>query len=217
MIKILDENVAYVRIADLTATRVMSEVKELLTNLPRRARSIIIDLRDNGGGAISNCVGLANAFLDKPGQVIVSTIDSNGYLNKQLSTGNCIVPQIPIFILINEGTRAGSLILAAALQENGRATVIGEQSKSNDLIQALNKLDDGTAIQVSYARWLTPGEHSVRRDGVRPDIVVHVTAGERFFRKGPWWYQEAFMDVNALRDKQLIWAVKLAKQLSQKP
>lgn len=206
----LNDGITYLRIPDLTPRLLTDHVRAMLAGARPLPKCLIIDLRNNLGGSLANCSGLPSLFLS-PGHEIFSTVEVDGYKKTWSGAGNGILAGTPIFVLMNRSTYAGALIIVAALQDNGRATVVGERSYSSDLVQSLQRLDDGTAIRVSNARWLTPADQSVRRSGVTPNILIPVSAHESQRGYGPWFKVKTQFDVRDLKDKQLLECLKLAR------
>src|SRR5205823_1467148 len=124
---------------------------------------------NNPGGLLSNAIEIANMFLDRG--VIVSTIDSDGYKQSQLSARNPVSKQ-PLVVLINSGSASASEILSGALRDNSRAKLVGQKSFGKGLVQAINKLDDGSGINVTIAKYLTPNDTDIHKVGIIPDFDV---------------------------------------------
>jgi len=110
-------------------------------------------------------------FLDKG--IIVSTIDFEGYKNSQPVSGNPVTHQ-PLVVLINSGSASASEILSGALRDNGRAKLVGQKSFGKGLVQAINKLKDGSGINVTIAQYLTPNDTNINKVGIVPDYKVEL-------------------------------------------
>ena len=150
----------------------------------RNKDGIILDLRSNPGGLLTNAIFIADMLLD--GQVIVSTVDRDGYKETQRSTSKVVTRQ-PIVVLINGGSASASEILSGALKDNGRATIVGKKSFGKGLVQEINKLPGGSAMHITIQKYLTPNGTDINKKGIEPDVEVEITAE----------------DVKAERDPQL--------------
>lgn len=136
----------------------------------RGARGLIIDVRGNPGGLLNETAQTADMFLDKG--IIVTQIDRLGTERTINARAGNEITTVPIVVVQDEFSASGSELLAAALQENGRATVIGSRSFGKGTVNHARELSNGGAVYVSIARWLTPARHQIEGQGVRPDIEI---------------------------------------------
>jgi len=168
-------DVAYFRIRSFTA-RTPQEVQDQVDAANAAgARGIIIDLRGNPGGLLVETAQTADMFLD--GGRIVTQVNRDGS-EQSIDARPGEVTDLPIVIVQDEFSASGSELLAAALQENGRATVIGSRSFGKGTVNHARELSNGGAVYVSIARWLTPDRNQIEGDGVRPDIEIALTADD---------------------------------------
>lgn len=208
----LTGNLGYIRLDSFISSKANEEMRRALKDLSG-ASGIILDLRNNPGGLLSNAIEIANMFLDRG--IIVSTIDADGYKTSQMSTHNPVTHQ-PLVILINGGSASASEILSGALRDNGRAKLVGEKSFGKGLVQAINKLDDGSGINVTIAKYLTPNDTDIHKTGIVPDFEVKLKEDEFKAGKGPWWFDPSFKDFKRSpadgKDIQLLKAEEVLKQ-----
>jgi carboxyl-terminal processing protease len=149
----------------------MAEVREALTGFKEQPiKGIIVDLRFNGGGYLEGSVELVSMFLKKGTVVTVERRDEKPLVHE--AYGSPIYPDIPLVILINQGTASTSEITAGALQDWGRATVVGMESYGKGTVQEIIDLPGGAGLRVTVARWLTPKGRNLAKEGVEPDIVI---------------------------------------------
>ena len=144
--------------------------------LEQGADQIIFDLRDNPGGYIDAAQRIASQFVDEG---LIFTQESAGDdVREWASTGDGVAtdPDLPVAVLINGGSASASEIVAAALQETGRATVIGEPSFGKNTVQVWGRLENDGGVRITISRWFTPGHNSVAPDGIQPDIDAARTA-----------------------------------------
>lgn len=181
--QMLDSDVGYVRLSSFISQKADREVAESIAKLPG-ARAIILDLRDNPGGLLNNAITISNMFL-KNG-VVVSTVDRDGYKKSEASTGHPIC-DLPIAILINKGSASASEITSGALKDNGRALLVGEKTFGKGLVQGINRLEDGSGVNITIARYLTPNDTDINKKGIEPDLEVKLEKKDIEEHRGPWW------------------------------
>lgn len=172
--KMLDNNIAYVDInqfGEQTTGELSAVLDELLAQNPQ---GIIIDLRNNPGGYLQTSVEVASEFIDEG--VILYEQYGDGNRDAYNALGNGRATEFPIVVLINEGSASASEILAGALQDYERATLVGVQSYGKGSVQQWVPLsDDQGAARVTIARWLTPDERLIDGIGLTPDFIVELT------------------------------------------
>jgi len=209
--ELLPGNIGYIRLDSFISSKANQEMRKSLQKLSN-ADGLIIDLRNNPGGLLANAIDIANMFLDKG--VIVSTIDAEGYKNSQMSTNSPVTKQ-PMVVLINGGSASASEILSGALRDNGRAKLVGQKSFGKGLVQAINKLEDGSGINVTIARYLTPNDTDIHKVGIVPDYKVDLKDDDITKGKGPWWIDVTFQNFKRSptdgKDIQLNKAIEVMK------
>lgn len=167
----LDKNVGYIRLSSFLNQSASKEIMEALTSMEDKD-GYILDLRSNPGGLLTNALYISDMFLD--GGTIVSTVDRDGYKETQKSSHKTITNK-PLVVLINGGSASASEILSGALQDNGRAILIGEKSFGKGLVQEINKLSGGSGINITTQKYLTPNGTDIHKKGIAPDFEVKNT------------------------------------------
>ncbi len=207
----LPGNLGYLGLDNFSSVDTVEQVRTAVRKL-HDCDALILDLRRNPGGLLMNAFAVADLFLDDRKQCIYNFIDRNGYVLPKRASGNQITQQM-LVLLIDKGTAEGAEILTAALQDNGRATVLGERTCGDfaGLIQAVNRFDDGSEIDISVARWLTPNQKELTSKGISPDIEVALSARDRMEGKGPWFLETFKLDPKELKDKQLLRAISFLR------
>ncbi len=135
----------------------------------------MFDLRDNPGGYIDAAQQIASQFIDDG---LIFTQESAGNdIREYASTGEGIATDrdLPVVVLINPGSASASEIVAAALQETDRATLIGEPTFGKNTVQVWGRLENDAGVRITISRWFTPQHNSVAPDGLQPDIAVSRT------------------------------------------
>ena len=173
--KLLKNDIAYVDI-NTFGERTTQELRDTLDSLlQQKPKGIIIDLRNNPGGYLTTAVEVASEFIDDG--VILYEQYGDGSRDKHEALGNARATGIPIVVLINEGSASASEILAGALQDYGRAKLVGVQSYGKGSVQNWVPLSNNQgAARVTIAKWLTPKERAIDHVGLTPDVIVEMTA-----------------------------------------
>jgi carboxyl-terminal processing protease len=156
----------------------INEVEDAARNLQKEnIEGLILDLRFNGGGFLDGSDELCSLFMKK-GKVVTVERRNAEPVHHYVS-GSPIAPNLPLVILINEGSASASEIVAGALQDHKRATVIGKQSFGKGTVQEVIDLPGGSSLRVTIAKWLTPDGRDIGKEGVTPDIEIEITAEDR--------------------------------------
>jgi carboxyl-terminal processing protease len=172
--KMLEDGLAYIDIntfGEKTTQELRAALDELLRQNPR---GMIIDLRNNPGGYLSTAVEVSSEFIDDG--VILFEEYGDGRRDEHKALGNGDATEIPLVVLINEGSASASEILAGALQDYERATLVGAKSFGKGSVQNWVPLSNNQgAARVTIARWLTPDERLIDHIGLMPDVVIEMT------------------------------------------
>ncbi len=170
--ELLDGGIGYIRLTTFTdrATGVFRE--ELGALLERGASSIVLDLRGNPGGFITTARGIASQFV--PAGELLFTVESDGNVQRWESESGGLAQSdaIPVVVLVDRGSASASEIVAGALQDTGRATILGERTFGKNTVQIWNDLPNGGGLRITTDRWFTPDHNSAAPDGITPDVVV---------------------------------------------
>lgn len=159
---LLDKNTGYIKINRFAETT-YAEFKSGLAKLKQKGiQSLIIDLRDNGGGYMEEAVAIADEFL-KDKQLIVFTKNKNGDTEKTYATRSGSFEDGKVSVLINENSASASEILAGAIQDNDRGNIIGRRSFGKGLVQREMDFNDGSAVRLTVARYYTPTGRSIQK------------------------------------------------------
>lgn len=172
--ELLDGQVGYIHLY-LFSTNSAAEFDAALESLlDQGATSLIVDLRSNSGGFVETAVEIASAFI--PSGTVLIEEWGDGTRNEYLVNEEPIDVDIPMVVLVDGGSASASEILAGALQDHERATLIGTTTFGKGLIQNwIPLINDSGAVRVTIARWLTPKEQQIQGNGLTPDIIVEFT------------------------------------------
>ena len=170
--EVLENNIGYIEFSsfdDGTAEEFKMKFKELQG---KGIKSLIIDLRNNGGGIVDEALEIANYILDKD-SVILYEVDKNNNETVEKTTDDPII-NMPIVILTNENTASSSEILAGALKDHKKATIVGEKTYGKGVIQRLLTLPDGSGLKITSEKYLTPNRTEINKIGIEPDETVEL-------------------------------------------
>jgi carboxyl-terminal processing protease len=141
----------------------------------KKAKGLIIDLRNNPGGYLQTSIDIASKLLPK-GKVVVIEESQDKSQKKMYSRGGDLGSQIETVVLINEGSASASEILAGALKDNrDNVTLVGKKSFGKGSVQEFIELSQGTAAKITVARWLTPSGRQINEEGIQPDREVELS------------------------------------------
>jgi len=173
--KMLDGGIAYVQVTTF-GENTTSELKATLTTLmAQNPKGLVLDLRNNGGGYLQTAVEVASEFLPKD-QIVLYEQYGNGQRDSYKTLGGGLAVDIPMVVLINEGSASASEILAGALQDYGRATLVGVVSYGKGSVQIWTPLsNDQGAVRITIAKWLTPKERTIHQIGLTPEVYVTIS------------------------------------------
>ncbi len=160
---LLDKKTGYIPLLQFNETAAQ-EVTDAVRRLQKEgARGMVIDLRGNGGGIVSEAIAISNLFL-QPGLEIASVRGREGPPERYTAKGQPLAPTIPVVVLIDQYTASASEIVAGALQDHDRALVVGTTSFGKGLVQSLYSLDGGWALKLTTAKWYTPSGRSIQKE-----------------------------------------------------
>jgi carboxyl-terminal processing protease len=158
-----DGGVGYISLNPVSETSATELQNEIAAMKKKGMKSMLLDLRNNPGGLLDQGVKVADLFLD-PGQEIVSTRGrSRGATRQFFDSDAQLDPNLPIVVMVSEGTASAAEIIAGALQDHDRALVVGTPSFGKGLVQTLYPLGESTALKLTTARWFTPSGRTIQR------------------------------------------------------
>jgi carboxyl-terminal processing protease len=201
--KTLDSNIAYIKLNTFESLAAAREFEKALRQV-REAEGLIVDLRGNGGGLLQNAIDIGSMFIDHG--IIVQTVDREGRREQIESTGR-VLWRKPTVVLINEASASASEILAGALRDNNVATLVGTKSFGKASVQNVRRLNDGSALLVTIAKYLTPSGEDINKKGIMPDVEVLVPTAEAEAEPLPEELEEEKEDI------QLEKAIEVMKSL----
>lgn len=170
--KKLDNNIGYIEFTSFdenTADEFKKKFEELQS---QGISSLIVDLRNNGGGIVDEALKIADYFTDK-NSVLLYEVDKDGKEEVKKAQSNPII-NMPVILLTNENTASSSEILAGALKDLGKAKIVGTKTYGKGVIQQILTLPDGSGIKVTTDKYLTPNKTEINKVGIEPDEKVEL-------------------------------------------
>jgi carboxyl-terminal processing protease len=193
--KMLDDRIGYIQLStfgDTTTEDLRNALEDLRVESPT---GLILDLRNNGGGSLQTAIEVASEFVGDG--VIMYEEYGDGSRDTYNAIKGGLATEIPLVVLINEGSASASEIVAGAIQDADRGKLVGVTSFGKGSVQTWVPLkDDQGGVRVTIARWLTPDGRTIHETGLEPDVVVELTEE----------------DIEAERDPQLDKAIELLKE-----
>lgn len=187
----MKDQIAYLEINHFnedTSERVNRAINEILVKNPK---GLILDLRNNPGGFLNTAVEIGGEWIEN-GVIVIEQLQ-DGRRKEHKSSGLARLQNLKTVVLVNEGSASASEILAGALQDYGKAILVGKKTFGKGSVQNLEMLSDGSAVKITVAEWLTPKGRLIEGEGITPDEEVDLTAE----------------DYEADRDPQLDRAIKI--------
>jgi carboxyl-terminal processing protease len=172
--EIKENNIAYIHLYNFYEKAPFLFYQAASEIVFKNPKGIILDLRNNPGGFLDAAITLAGWFL-KPGETVVTEEFRSDEKQVFTSYGNGLFKDIPIVVLINEGSASASEILAGALRDNRGIKLIGKKSFGKGTVQELETLKDGSSIKITVAHWRMPGGGLIEKNGLDPDYEVNLT------------------------------------------
>lgn len=170
--KVLENNIGYIQFSsfdETTAEDFKAKYEELAKS---GITSLIIDLRNNGGGIVDEALEIAD-YISNKDDVLLYEVDKNNNETVRKSKNNPII-NIPVVILTNENTASASEILAGALKDLGKAKIVGTKTYGKGVIQQILQLSDGSGIKITIEEYQTPNRNKINKVGIEPDVKVEL-------------------------------------------
>jgi len=171
-----DPRIGYIQLTRFTGRapeEIDTAVDELRTD---GASAFILDLRDNGGGLVDSAVGVSSIFMD--GGLILTEERTNRPTQRFTAQQGGSALDETLVILVNSNTASAAEIVAGAMQDRDRATIIGEQTFGKGSVQLILSMSDGSSLHVTNAEWFTPNNNPIQGQGLTPDVTVDAVEGE---------------------------------------
>ena len=171
--EILEKNIGYVKISSFD-NGCAKEFKKKYDNLKEKnIKSLVIDLRDNGGGIVEEALEILDCILEKDSVMMITVNKENKEVIEKAKKKPTITE--PIVVLVNENSASASEIFASALKENNKATIVGTKTYGKGVIQELLTLSDGSGIKITTEEYYTPNRNKINEVGIEPDEKIELS------------------------------------------
>ena len=178
-----DKNIAYVSLLEFSATANDQLTKQVDDLLKQKPKALILDLRDNPGGLLNQAVQIGDLFLKKG--VFVIERDYKGAESTLETSDSGPAQDIPMVVLVNAGSASASEIVAGAIQDYGRAKLVGETTFGKGSVQSPQNLPNGGQLRITVQRWYTPKDRGIHGTGITPDFLIVNTPEDTKANKDP--------------------------------
>lgn len=193
----IDKNIGYIQITSFISNSTPNEFLEALENT-RNTKGLILDLRGNTGGLLTNAVFIANLFIEKG--KLVSIVGRNGYRYDVMAQDTNFQVHKPIILLVNGASASASEILSGAMKDYHKAKIIGTKTFGKGMVQKIIPMPNKTGLNLTIAKYLTPKGKDINKKGIAPDLEI------KFTQK----------DIKANKDVQLDKAKDIMEQMIAK-
>ena len=171
--KMKDKKTGYIAVSQFLENT-GDQFDKAVTELEKKGmQSLIIDLRDNGGGFLNTCTQMVSRLIAKD-KLIVYTKDKEGNKEEFKSDSDKTL-NLPVVILVNNNTASASEIMTGCLKDYGKATVVGTKTYGKGIVQNIMPLPDGSAIKFTIAKYYTPNGTDIHKKGIKPDVEVKIS------------------------------------------
>jgi carboxyl-terminal processing protease len=169
-----ENKIGYVRLSQFSGGAADKLAEAIETLIDQGAASIVFDLRSNPGGLLSEAVNVSSVFLPR-GEIVVREKLKDEEKSFEAKRGYQTALEIPLVVLVNGGSASASEIVAGAIQDADRGTIIGDQTFGKGSVQLPHTLSDGSELRVTIAEWLTPAGRQIHGEGISPDVAIEMT------------------------------------------
>ena len=172
----LPDSVGFIRISEFSAGTAKGVQEAVAAIQDAGATSAVLDLRDNPGGLVFEAIAVASQFMPEE-SVVFQQEERDGSVNTFKAMPDGVALNLPLVVLINEGSASAAEIVAGALRDNGRARLLGETTYGTGTVLSSVELDDGSLVVIGTGLWLTPDGQSIWKEGVEPDEDIPLEFG----------------------------------------
>jgi len=182
-LEMLTDEIARIHITHFSQNTYEEFVDVLNEAYDSGAEGVVLDLRNNPGGYLHVVVDVAGEFLD--GGMVLYQENADGTVEEFEASSGGLATDLPVVVLVDEGSASGSEVLAGAFQDRGRAQLVGNVTYGKGSVNLMLELSDGSALLVATARWLTPDGHLIEGIGLTPDFEVEITEEDILNERDP--------------------------------
>ena len=197
--RMLGDNIGYISIKSFQGNT-FEDMRRSLAQLHRQGmRGLVLDLRDDPGGLLDQAVRIADTFLES-GTIVTTSSNDPSQRDEKFARQEDTEPNYPMIVLVNGGSASASEIVAGALKAHDRALIVGERTFGKGSVQVLYDFDGGSALKLTIAQYLTPGDVSIQGVGIVPDVAIDPMTVDRED-------MDLMVDTNYIRESDLTAAL----------
>ena len=182
--EILPGNIGYIRISRFAEDTASLSREAAQKFKEANVKGVILDVRGDPGGFLDAAVDVSSLWL-KPGQTVLQEKRDGKVIKTYKASGRNPLQGIPTVVLVDEGSASASEIVAGALKDNGAAKLIGVKTFGKGSVQQLERLPGGAVLKITIARWFTPNDRNIDKEGIEPDTVIKITPEDVAAKKDP--------------------------------
>ena len=178
--ELLDNGIGYIKLSQFQENS-SQELRNALSQLESengiKLKGVVLDLRNNPGGLLGEAIEVVDEFIDQ-GLIVSVKGRTQGQEREYYATKNGDFQEYPIVVIVNDGSASASEVVAEALQDNKRATILGTNTFGKGSVQTIIRLEDGSGLKLTTAKFYAPSGRSISEVGVTPDVIVESTSSE---------------------------------------
>jgi len=179
--ELLDNNIGYIRLTqfqDHSAQELRAAIEQLTAQNGKDLSGLVLDLRNNPGGLLSEAIDVVDEFIDN-GLIVSVKGRAADQTREYYATKKGSFQTFPLVVIVNEGSASASEVVAEALQDSHRATILGTKTFGKGSVQTIIKLEDGSGLKLTTAKFYAPSGRSINEVGVTPDVTVEITEQDK--------------------------------------
>jgi carboxyl-terminal processing protease len=172
--RMLDNQIGYIRLTQFqenSSQELRSALSALESQNGKKLRGVVLDLRNNPGGLLGEAIEIVDEFIDQ-GLIVSVRGRTEGQAREYYATKNGDFQEYPIVVIVNDGSASASEVVAEALQDSKRATILGTNTFGKGSVQTIIRLEDGSGLKLTTAKFYAPSGRSISEIGVTPDVIV---------------------------------------------
>jgi len=172
--RMLDNQIGYIKLSqfqEASSKELRNALSELESQNGKKLRGVVLDLRNNPGGLLGEAIEIVDEFIDQ-GLIVSVRGRTEGQTREYYATKNGEFQEYPIVVIVNDGSASASEVVAEALQDNNRATILGTNTFGKGSVQTIIRLEDGSGLKLTTAKFYAPSGRSISEIGVTPDVIV---------------------------------------------
>ncbi|NIW15330.1 MAG: PDZ domain-containing protein, partial [Candidatus Thorarchaeota archaeon] len=178
--ELLENGIGYIKLSQFqekSSQELRNALSQLESQNRTKLRGVVLDLRNNPGGLLGEAIEVVDEFIDQ-GLIVSVKGRTKGQAREYYATKNGEFQQYPMVVIVNDGSASASEVVAEALQDNNRATILGTNTFGKGSVQTIIRLEDGSGLKLTTAKFYAPSGRSINEVGVTPDVIIENKGSE---------------------------------------